>query len=148
VRASIEKALLHEAALAQAVTTGETQLAKLNAGEKINISWGAVRSLSRQTATNLPPEGKKAIFAAATQALPAHVGARTPGGYVVYRIEKLKPFDASTAENDQATDAAKQSSALRQQYEQVVTQQEVLGWLSSLRERYPVKINAAALEKK
>ncbi|GAB1393349.1 SurA N-terminal domain-containing protein [Rhodocyclaceae bacterium] len=144
VQVAIQQALLREAALAMAVTTGEAQLAKLKAGEKTDVNWGSVRSVSRLAAANLPPDGRQAIFAVAGQNVPAFVGAKTPAGYVLYRVEKIKPFDAEA----QPGEAASNTMTLRQQYHQAIAQEEVLGWINSLRERYPVKINTAALEKK
>lgn len=144
VQAVIEKALLREAALAMAVKTGEAQLAKLKAGEKLDLNWGGVRAVSRQAAANLSPEGRQAIFAVAAQEVPAYAGAKTPAGYALYHIAKIKPHDAGAKEGD----AASRAMALRQQYHQVIAQEEVMGWIDTLRERYPVKINAAALEKR
>ncbi len=144
VQPVIEKALLREAALAMAVTTGEAQLTKLKAGEKVDLSWGNVRNVSRLAAANLPPEGRQAIFAVAGQNVPAYVGAKTPAGYAVYRIEKVKPFEPAATEGE----VASRAMTLRQQYNQVIAQEEVMGWIDTLRERYPVKVNAAALEKK
>jgi len=144
VQPVIEKALLREAAMAMAVTTGEAQLAKLKAGERLDLSWGNVRAVSRQAAANLSPEGRQAIFAVAAQEVPAYVGAKTPTGYALYHIAKIKPHDAGTKESD----AASRAMSLRQQYHQVIAQEEVMGWIDTLREHYPVKVNAAALEKK
>lgn len=144
VQAVIEKVLLREAALAMAVSTGEAQLARLKAGEKAGLNWGNVRTVSRMTAANLPPEARQAIFAIAGAGMPAYAGARTPAGYAVYHIEKVKPFDPAAKEGE----AASRATALRQQYHQVVAQEEVMGWIDTLRERYSVKVNAAALEKR
>jgi len=132
VRPVIEKALLQEAALSLAVSTGEAQLAKLVAGEKAEVSWGNVRNLSRLTAAGMSAEGRQAVFGVSGASLPAHVGARTPGGYALYRIESIKAFDAAAA---QEGELAARVEGLRQQYEQALAQQEVLGWISSLRER-------------
>jgi peptidyl-prolyl cis-trans isomerase D len=144
VQPVIEKALLREAALAMAVSTGEAQLAKLKAGEKAEMSWGNVRSVSRMAAANLSPEGRQAIFAVAGSKVPAYVGAKHPAGYVVYRIEKIKPLEPAAKDGE----AASRAMTLRQQYHQVLAQEEVMAWIDTLRTRYPVKVNAAALEKK
>lgn len=142
VAGEIEKALAQEAALAKAVAAGEDRLDKLRKGEKTELTWGAVRTVSRLHAPNLSAAAVEAVFAAPVQTLPAHAGARMPGGYALYRIDKVKPYDESGEE------AVRRGQPLRQHYAQAVAQEELLGWLAALRERYKVKINAAALERK
>jgi peptidyl-prolyl cis-trans isomerase D len=144
VQPVIEKALLREAALAMAVSTGEAQLAKLKAGEKVDLNWGNVHTVSRMAAAKLSPEGRQAIFAIAGSKVPAYVGAKTPAGYAIYHIEKIKPFVPAAKD----AEAANRAMTLRQQYHQVLAQEEVMAWIDSLRARYPVKVNAGALEKK
>jgi peptidyl-prolyl cis-trans isomerase D len=138
----IEKVLVRDAALAKAVAAGEERLDKLKKGEKTDLSWGTVRTVSRMHAPNLSAEALAAIFAAPVQTLPVHVGTRVPGGYALYRIDKVNPY----AEVGDA--AVQRGLPLRQHYAQVVAQEELLGWLAALRQRYEVKINAAALERK
>jgi len=108
------------------------------------LSWGNVRTVSRMAAANLSSEGRQAIFSVAGQNVPAYVGVKTAAGYTVYRIEKIKPFEPTAIEGE----AAGRAMTLRQQYQQVIAQEEVMSWIDTLRERYPVKVNAAALEKK
>lgn len=142
VAGTIEKLLAREAAARRAAEAGQAELAKLRQGEKSSLSWGQARAVSRLHAPALAPEARDAIFAASVQALPAYVGAKVPGGYALYRIAKVKPFDEGDAT------AAPRAQALRQQYNQVTAQEELVGWLAALRQRYPVTINNAALERK
>lgn len=139
----IEKVLVREGAIAKASATGQADLDKLNKGEKLNLTWSATRSVSRQHAPNLSSEARSAIFAAPATSLPAYVGAKAPAGFALYRIDKVKPYDSSSG-----AEALARSQALRQQYGQVVAQEDLVAWLATLRQRYPVKINAAALERK
>lgn len=143
VTGMIEKVLARETALARMAVLGQANLEKLKQGEKLNLSWSAARAVSRLHAPNLSAEARDVIFAAATQSLPAYVGTKAPSGFALYRIEKIKPYDSS----DEKETAAR-SQALRQQYDQVVAQEELVGWLAALRQRYPVKIKADALERK
>lgn len=136
----IEKALVREIALAKAVVAGQTQLEKLKAGEKSDFAWSAGRPVTRLGAANLSREAVGQIFGASTKHLPAFVGVSTPAGYVLYRIDKVKSFDGVAA--------GQSAVALRQKYGQEVAQAEVVGWLTSLRQRFPVKVNSAALERK
>ncbi len=143
VSAMIEKVLVREAAIAKASATGQADLDKLNKGEKLNLAWSAARPVSRLHAPNLSAEARNAIFAAPAMSLPAYVGAKVPAGFALYRIEKVKPYDSSAG-----SEAAARSQALRQQYGQVVAQEDLVAWLATLRQRYPVKINPEALERK
>ncbi|MEW6164957.1 MAG: SurA N-terminal domain-containing protein [Pseudomonadota bacterium] len=143
VSGAIEKILAREAAVARATAAGKAQLEKLAKGEKTELKWAAARVVSRLHAPNLTAEAREAVFSAATGALPAYAGSPIPGGYALYRIEKVKPFDAAAA-----GDAAARAEALRQHYGQIVAQEELVAWLAALRQRYPVEINTALLERK
>jgi peptidyl-prolyl cis-trans isomerase D len=140
----IAQALTRESALVKAAVAGQAELDKLNKGEKSGLSWSTARTVSRLHAPNLSREAGVAIFGADAQKLPAYVGAKTPAGFVLYRIDKVKLFDAATASGD----AAARVQALRQQYGEVLAREELIDWLAALRQQYGVKINSAALERK
>lgn len=143
VAAAIETALMRKAAGEMATAEGQRRLERLLKGEKLEQSWGPLRSVSRAQAGSLPVEVQKAVFGAPASALPTYVGATIPGGYAMVRIDKVKPqVEAKEGE------AALRGPLLRQQYAQVVAQEELLGWLATLRERYPVVVKASALERK
>lgn len=143
VTATIEKVLSREAALKKATVAGQEKLAKLQNGEKTDLAWGTIRNVSRLQASQLPEQARGAIFGVSTKTLPAYAGVEAPAGYVIYRIEKVKPYateaNASAGQLDQM---------LRQQYAQMTAQEEMAGWLAVLRQRYPVTINTAMLERK
>jgi len=143
VSATIEKVLVLKAAAAKAEAAGKSQLEMLTKGEKVDVVWDAPQKISRLQASGLPPGASAAIFAASPQKLPAFAGAKVPGGFALYRIEKVSPYDEKTNK-----EAAAIGQALHQRYAQAVAQEELLGWLSALRQRYPVTINSAALERK
>lgn len=139
----IEKALQREAAVAKAVAAGKAALERLEKGEKSALTWGTPRTVSRLHAPNLSAEARDMVFAAETNKLPAYVGVNVPGGFALYRIDKVKVFDPA-AEGE----AAPRARALRQQYADQVGQEELLGWLAALREQYGVEVNNALLERK
>lgn len=139
----IEKALQRETAVAKAVAAGQAELEKLNQGGKSALAWGAPRTVSRLHAPNLGAEARAAVFGAEAGKLPAYVGVNVSGGFVLYRIDKVKAFDPASE-----GEAAARARALRQQYGDLVAQEELLGWLAALREQYGVKINSALLERK
>lgn len=139
----IEKMLVRESAVARAATAGQGYLDRLQKGEKTDLSWGAARAVSRLHAPGLAPEGRTAVFGAATAGLPAYAGAKVPGGFALYRITRVKPFDGHNE-----GEAAARAQALRQQYGQVMAQEELVGWLAALKQIFPVNINTAVLERK
>jgi len=142
VSGTITQLLSQEAALAKAVAAGEERLARLRAGEKTDVRWGATRSVARMHAPNMTIDGLRAVFSAPAGKLPAYVGAKIPGGYALYRIDKVKPYDPADALS------AQRARALRQHYAESVAQEELIGWLSALRQHYDVKVNTAALERR
>lgn len=142
VSGQIAQLLAREAAVARAAEAGQSRLDALKKGEQTDLGWGAARAVSRLHAPNLSAEAVNAIFSAPVKELPAYVGAKIPGGYALYRIDKVKAFDPADEQ------AVARAQALRQNYGEIVAQEELVGWLAALRQRYPVKINAAALERK
>ncbi|MBS3936668.1 MAG: SurA N-terminal domain-containing protein [Sulfuritalea sp.] len=137
----IEKTLMGEAALAQAVATGQAELDRLNRGEKPALNWSAPRWVSRMQAQDLGEEALKAVFAADPSKLPAYAGIRTASGYALYRIGQVTPFDPATPA------AAPLAQLLRQQYGQILAREDIVNWLATLRQTYGVEINRAALER-
>jgi len=142
VAGTIAKALQREAGLAQAATAGQAALEKLRRGESAALSWSTVRPVSRMAAQDLDEASRAAIFHAATDKLPAFVGVKVPAGFALYRIDGVKPFDAAVAS------APGPADMLRQQYQQLLAQEEMFDWLAALRGQYEVKINSAALERR
>lgn len=143
VAAMIEKVLSRETSLARAVAAGQANLEKLKKGENLSLGWGTVRTASRLHAPSLSPEGRDAVFGTPAQSLPAYAGAKTGAGYTLYRIEKRRAFDPA-AEGE----AAARAQSLRQQYSQIIAQEDMINWLAVLQQQYGVKINASALERK
>lgn len=139
----IEKMLAREAAIVRAAAVGQGQLDKLKKGEKTDLTWGSPRVVNRMHAPGLSPAAQAAVFKAATVTLPAYAGANVPGGFALYRISKVKAFAG-----DSEGETAARAQALRQQYGQVIAQEELVGWLAALKQRFPVQVNAAALERK
>ncbi len=139
----IEKVLVREAAVAKAAASGKDKLAQLQKGEMTDLVWSLGRPISRIQASQIPAQARQAIFGTAINTLPAYAGLNVPVGYVLYRIEQVKPY-AGTATGE----VAGLEQVLRQQYGQIVSQQEVSAWMTTLRQRYPVTINTALLERK
>lgn len=140
VKGDIGEYLKDQEAQAQAKASGEARLAELNQGED-KLSWSASRSASRLQARQLqlPPAALQAIFKADVQKLPAYVGVSTGDAYSLYKITKV--IQPETVNENQL-------KALRTEYASIVAQEDLSAYLSSLRSRYKIDINKAALEPK
>ncbi|TRZ65790.1 MAG: peptidylprolyl isomerase [Rhodocyclaceae bacterium] len=142
VKAEIEKRLVREEGLKLAQKEGEATLAKLLKGESVNLAWGAPRSISRVSAPGLAAPAVRAVFATSVAKLPAYAGvASMDGRYVLYRIGQVKPFVAGAEDNAR-------TKGLREQYANILADEDFSAWLAALRLRYPVEINKASLESK
>jgi peptidyl-prolyl cis-trans isomerase D len=142
VKADIEKRLAREETLKLAQKAGETYLDKLNKGEPVDLTWGAVRSISQITAPGMSADALRAIFGGNPAKLPAYAGVKLPeGGYVLYRTSRVKPFVVTAQDNPR-------TKPLREQYERIQADEDFSAWLAAIRLAYPVEINKAALESK
>ena len=140
----IEKALQREAALDSAIAEGKARLEQLRKGEKAGLTFAPPRPMTRLTAQGMSEEARAAVFAVSAKELPAYSGAKVPGGYAIYRVEKVKPFDTAAT----AGESAMRGAMLRQQYGKIVAEEEVAAWMATLKQRYPVVVNATMLERK
>jgi len=142
VRHDIEEHLKREEASRLARASGEATLARLAKGESVDLSWGPVHAVTRLAAPGMPPEALRAVFKSDVAKLPAYAGVTlAEGGYALYRISKVQPFVAGSAEDPRGRQ-------LRQQYARLIAEEEFNAWMSALRLRYPVEINKKALETK
>ncbi len=142
VSAGIARELAMRTAAGKAIEAGEARLASLHRGESVDVRWGAARSVSRLHAPNMSADAVRAVFAAPVGKLPTYVGVKLPDGYALYRIDQVKPYNAADEQ------AARRGQGLRRHYGEIVAQQELQGWLASLRKRYAVKIDEKALERR
>jgi len=139
VKANIENLLKRREAQAQARKDGEARLEALKKGED-KLAWGGVKSVSRMDARLIPPPAVPAVFKADVSKLPAYTGVELPGvGYALFKISKL---DAG----EKLDDARRQ--AMLRQIGSLEAQEEIQMYLASLRNRYKVEINKAAMEAK
>jgi peptidyl-prolyl cis-trans isomerase D len=143
VAASIERLLVRQEAAKLAAADGAAKLARLAKGEKLDLAWASLRTVARSYAPNLAPEAVRAVFAADAAKLPAYAGTPVPGGYALYRVSQVKPYVPAAGGEEPP-----RAKALRQEYARIVGEEEFAAWLTTLRERFPVDINAAALEVK
>lgn len=141
VEPTIAKFLAHQEAVKLAVQDGEQKLARLNKGEKVELGWSKPRTVTKGMAGELPPDVLRAIFKVDATKLPAYAGVPGAGGYVLFRISQVKPFAVEAVDTPQAR-------SMRGQYAQLVAEEELASWIATLRAKYPVEIDQAALESK
>ncbi|MBV2235479.1 MAG: SurA N-terminal domain-containing protein [Sterolibacterium sp.] len=144
VKADIEQRLIHDEAAKLAQKQGEAELSRLNKGEGVTLAWGEPRQVSRKGGEGLPPAAAlRAIFklnVGGSQKLPVYTGvALGEGDYALYRIGQVLP----RADADET-----QTKNLQGEYARIVAEEEFSAWLASLRQKYPVEIKKAVLERK
>src|SRR5690606_22151035 len=138
VRSRIVDELRREQGRKKALEQGEATLAALGKGESTTVTWGEERTLQRG-APGLPAAAMQAVFSAPAEPLPAHVGVQaTEGDYVIYRIEAVQRPQIG-AEDPRI-------AAVASQYAQLLAGRDFGAFITDLRQRYEVNINAAALQ--
>jgi peptidyl-prolyl cis-trans isomerase D len=141
VKDEIEKTLVNEEAMRQTKEAGEARLAKLrDEGEGDDGgTWSAMQGVSRMQAggSSLPLAALQAIFKADVQKLPAYVGVGVDDGYALFNITEVSRPEEIDKD---------QLAALKNGYEGIVAQEEIVAYLSSLRSRYKIDINRSLLE--
>ena len=138
VKDMVESQLRQQKAGEAAAAAGLAQLEALTKGEKAaELKWGEPIKLQRGLPM-LPPNAMAAVFAVPSDTLPVYTGVSVPGaGYALFRVDAVKK--AELPDNDPRL------ATVGEQYAQLMGAQDLRAFLSALRERYPVKINAAAL---
>jgi peptidyl-prolyl cis-trans isomerase D len=140
VKASIRDRLVKKEASTLATQAGEAKLADLKAGKEAGATWGATQAVGRTAPGTLGMEALKAVFHVPAGKLPAYAGAKLPGGgYALYKVVSV---DASGKLEENV------AQAIRSEMAEVSAREEMSAYLASLREKYKVEINKAALESK
>jgi peptidyl-prolyl cis-trans isomerase D len=138
VRSRIVDELRREAGRKKALEQGQAALDALRKGESTPAEWGEERALQRG-APGLPAAAMQAVFSAPAEPLPGHVGVQlADGDYVIYRIEAVQ--------RPQIEAADPRVAAVASQYAPLLAGRDFGAFLSDLRQRYEVKINASALQ--
>ncbi|SFE36512.1 SurA N-terminal domain-containing protein [Nitrosomonas sp. Nm166] len=132
VKDQIIEKLKRQMAEAKAIEEGEAKLARLQAGEDADVSWGEAKQVSYMQSQGLDHETLRAIFRVETSSLPVYVGAANPRGeFNLIRINKViepEPTQETKLNN------------FNRQLQQMITQEEVSSYLAGLRKQYDVKV--------
>ena len=138
VKATIENQLIQSAAERLAVKDGEEKLLLLTKDGGASLSWSIPKTLSRTSIDVVPPNALNAIFKAKVNKLPAFVGVANRADYSIYRINAVKAANAGTD--------SPENRLMLSSYEQAVTEEEVLAWVATLKEKFPVKTKKLVLD--
>jgi peptidyl-prolyl cis-trans isomerase D len=141
VKAGIEKYLTQEEAAHLAVKDGEEKLARLLKGETVDVKWSASRPVNRMLTRDIPPDNLRVIFGIKNGHLPGYAGSVLPDGYVIYRLDSIKSLD-----DDKQQEAM--ARAMEERYRQAIAEEEAMAWVATLKNKFSVKINEAALDKR
>src|SRR5438067_12325641 len=137
VKNEIAEILRRQEAFKLAEQDGAAKLAELQKGESASVTWSAPKLVSRRDAQGLPNEVLRKVVAADVSKLPTYVGLPIGGsGYVILRISKVVP-------GKPADDPQRESRIAS-----AVGQAEFEAFLTSLKDRADISINAGNLEKK
>lgn len=138
VRSRIVDELKRDQGRKKALEQGEAMLATLRKGDSSAAQWGEERTLQRG-APGLPAAAMQAVFSAPAEPLPAYVGVpMAEGDYALYRIDAVQ--------RPQIAAEDPRIAAVASQYAQLLGGRDFGAFISDLRQRYDVKINASALQ--
>ncbi|HET7772726.1 MAG TPA: hypothetical protein VFK82_02765, partial [Burkholderiaceae bacterium] len=132
IKANVQARFVAQESARLASEAGSSRLKALQSAPTELAGLGEVRSVSRATAQNVPPQVVSAIARASAGKLPASVGVEIPGlGYGVYLVTALGEAPALSDER-----RAQLTSALQR----VTSELETRGLLADLRQQHKVKI--------
>lgn len=135
VKDKVREQLVRKLAAEQAKKAGEARLAALKANMSDTSGLDAAVTLSRANPQGLSRAQLEAVLGADASKLPAAVGvAADDGGYVVVRINELKPRDAAVIDDKRAG----------QQYTSAWARAEAQAYLAALKSQYKAVIKVAA----
>ena len=135
VAAEVDAFAKAEEAAKQAKSNGEAALGKLTAGESLTAaSWKAPRAVKR-SARDLSGEGRKAVFGAKLEKLPAYVGVVRNQDYVIYRIDSVS--------TPKVADDVARIKDIRERYAMALGEEDLRAYISGVRARLGVKITEA-----
>ncbi len=137
VTAEIRAKLTQQAARAKAIEAGLQAFKSLQAGQNV-AGMSAPRLVSRMQPLGLPPESIKAVFKANASKLPLAVGAETPQGYRLYRVNRVVKAEAD----------ANRQKMLQRDLTRLLAQEELRAYLEYRRAHAKVELNNKALDKK
>lgn len=138
VRADIEKLLIAQKTEELARAEGAARLEKLKGNAQVAGTWIASRKVHRN---EMPGDDvRRAVFSVSSDKFPVYVGAATPDGYSIYRIEQIDMPKVATDDP--------RIAAMRGQFVQLYGGTELRTVLNGLRNRIGTEIYLDKVNKK
>jgi len=132
VKDQIVEKLKMQMAEAKAIEEGEAKLARLQAGDSVDVEWTEAKQISYMQSQGVDHETLRTIFRAQVNNLPAYVGVASPsGGFSLVRISKVTEPQFAEEMN---------LNKFNKQLQQMITQEEISSYFSVLRKQHEVKV--------
>jgi peptidyl-prolyl cis-trans isomerase D len=140
VRAALERKLALREAGRIASTEGRRLLGELKQGKNVAIAWSPPQSVTRADGKDLADPVRRQAFRMDATKLPAYAGVETlQGTYFLVRVSKvLQPEKIPPERVEEFTDELRQ----------VLAQETLAAYVTSLKQKTDVRINKEMLEKK
>ncbi len=136
VREMISQKLQQQQALELAAKQGKALLEQLQRGEKAEVGWAPVQTITRAQRANLDGNMARKVFQANAAKLPQYVGGEVPqSGYVLVRVDAVKDGDKP--------DDMKRARYL-QQLHQMTGEAMFMAFLADARKQADIKVNLPA----
>jgi peptidyl-prolyl cis-trans isomerase D len=140
VRDDIRKQLIEEEARRRAVAEGRDKLEKLRKGEDVDLSWSKPVSVTRAEPHGLSEPVLREVFRTDAGSVPAYAGTEDPkAGYQLIRISGVS--EPKAIEPELRKSAAEQLSRL-------MAQEQLAGYVTSLKQRVDVQVKPDLIEQK
>jgi peptidyl-prolyl cis-trans isomerase D len=140
VKAGIQQKLKHQQALDLIAKQGAEMFARLQKGDKTNVIWQPVQTITRGQHVGLDTELTQLVFQISSAKLPAYVGMPvTTNGYALARVDEVKEVGA--------IDDAKRNKYL-QQIRQITGEEMLRSYLADSKKRADIKIKPFTAEDK
>jgi len=140
VKAGVEKRFARREAAALARKDGEEKLAALAKGGDAGLSWGTVKTVSRQDPQGLSQAALHKVLSADAAKPPAYAGSeRGEDGYSIYRIVRVLP--AEKLEGPKAAEA-------QARFDRQAGSAQLDAYVASLRAKAKIDVKPANLEAK
>ncbi|MFA6014729.1 MAG: SurA N-terminal domain-containing protein [Gallionellaceae bacterium] len=140
VSSAIQAKLQRQQALELVAKQGKELLTRLQNGERVNVAWQPVQSISRAQRAVVDIELAKLIFQANTAKLPAYVGVQTAqNGFALARIDAVKETTAIDADK---------LNRYMQQIRQITGEELLQAFLADAKENASISVKAFVGEDK
>ena len=129
VQSIVVTELKKDKALKLAREIGRKALARLESGHAFHLNWSGPQLIERSM-PNDHAETVRQVFKFSPKELPAYVGVDLPGGYAIYRVNKVVPLAADASQR-----------LLEKRLTQLYGQRNANNYLRSLEKQTDIEIN-------